>query len=382
MDQRQPLIAYIDKNNIMKKTKSLNLCRVCGSENVKSIRLDISRFLSPYLSRSNLWRNYFCQNCNSVSHYPRENSSLIRYSDSSYRKESTNTRPQSPISLPWSTITSLRSRHISILLNRCKESLDLISDKKITLLDYGGYNGFTAYGLRSYYDISNTIVADLDPNGLKIASSLGMEVIDLSKSNINRFENNVDLCICVQVLEHLERPSIHLADISQCLTNQGLLYIEVPNLYGSTFSEPSHLISYTKYSIFRLVKDAGFNILDIGFTSTPREAIKYGYPSSSWRECIYCIAIKDKFLERDIQNKDLPKTNHYLISNKSKSFSKNSFIIKLTFNNLIYSFTYPYNLLVYLSTLFLRLLKEIIRLVFSPIASLFFLVKNLIFTRN
>ena len=366
----------------MKRNKSDNLCRVCGSTNVKTIRLDVPRFLSPYLSRSNLWTNYFCQNCNCVSHYPIENTSLIRYSDSSYRQESQKNRPQSPISLPWSTITSLRSRHISILLNRCRESRNLISGKEITLLDYGGYNGFTAYGLRSYFDILKTIVADLDPNGLKIASSLGMEIIDLSNSNINQLKNNVDLCICVQVLEHLENPSIHLLDIYHCLTNQGLLYIEVPNLYGSTFSEPSHLISYTKYSIFRLIKDSGFNILDIGFTSTPREAIKYDYPSSSWRECIYCIARKDQCSVKENSDKDLRKVNHYLITNKCKSFSNNNLIIKLTFNNLIYSLTYPFNLFVYLSILLLRLAKELMRLLFSPIASLIFLIKNLILNRN
>jgi len=193
---------------------NIKACRVCGSDNTYQFNLSLPRLLSPYLYRSNNWHNRFCQDCMAVSHYPKEAKNLVKYADSSYRKEQSNARPQSPISLPWSTITSLRSKHISKLLKGTEKFLDIIKDKSISLLDYGGYNGFTSYGLKSYLDINRIIIADLDPNGLSIASALDMETVNLSKYKANEYtKEDIDLCVCVQVLEHLEKPSKQLLHI-------------------------------------------------------------------------------------------------------------------------------------------------------------------------
>ena len=56
--------------------------------------------------------------------------------------------------------------------------------------------------------LSLILIADLDPNGLAIASSLGLSIYDLgirTKEHLRNGERLFDLVIAVQVLEHFTK---------------------------------------------------------------------------------------------------------------------------------------------------------------------------------
>ncbi len=359
----------------MRKIKSNFKCRLCNSCDLIKINLSLPRAISPFLSRDKSWKNFYCPRCNSLSHFQKKKRNLVKYSDSSYRKSSNfeANRPASPISLPWSTITSLRSSHISKLIENCSLT-EKFNCKKINLLDYGGYNGFTSYGLKSYFNIDDITIADLDPNGLKIASSLGMKVVNLHKSVLSKnIKNKVNLCISVHVFEHLKKPADALGEIHKCLKDDSILYIEVPNLFGSYLTDPAHLLSFSKEGLKHLISNNGFKIIKLGFIRTPKEAIKYGYPYSNWRECIYCIAKKENSLNSI--RKKLRKGN--IIKPKEIMYSKKKFLAKLAMSNFLFTLTYPYNLLNLILNLLKRFVIEIIRSIFSISSSLFFFFINL-----
>ena len=83
--------------------------------NKKNFLNKIGKF--SYLWRDNNWVNIFCKSCGSFSHFSRDNSKTVRYSDSSYREILTLNKPKMPISLPWSTVSWLTLSHISKIIN-------------------------------------------------------------------------------------------------------------------------------------------------------------------------------------------------------------------------------------------------------------------------
>ena len=97
------------------------------------------------------------------------------------------------------------------------------------MLDYGGYNGFLPYAFNQKHNV-NSYVADLDPKGLRMAELLGSKTIDLAKDKI--LEENFDLITIVHVLEHLDNPRKKISELKNLLSEKGVIYAEVPNLYG------------------------------------------------------------------------------------------------------------------------------------------------------
>ena len=81
-------------------------CRVCHKKNTENLELNkIGRY--SYLWRDKNWINIFCKSCGSISHYIKDKSEIVKYSDSTYRTKEMINKPLMPISLPWSTVTCL-----------------------------------------------------------------------------------------------------------------------------------------------------------------------------------------------------------------------------------------------------------------------------------
>ena len=236
-----------------------------------------------------IWEDFLCQNCGSVSHYINDVSRRVTYSDSSYRTASHLAGGIAPpVSLPWSAVTFARHKHVARLMRKYFErfkSRGSDSDR-IKLLDFGGYNGFTCYGIKKLFDFE-CYVADVDPNGLSIAGSIGIHPIDVNSESLPA--DTFHSVISLHALEHLESPSGALIDIEQSLKADALAYIEVPNLLGAPLSDPAHLLAFSPYGLKVAVENAGLKVLEHGFVSTPSESVLYGHPNSHSTECQYVI---------------------------------------------------------------------------------------------
>ena len=287
----------------MNKSNSVFFCRVCLSKNIENF--EIVHYGFP--AKNENWKCFFCFDCGSVSDFKIKKDE-INYADGSYRnnKNHLNTKSDDKKILPpidfWSTISFKRWVHIWKVLNK---STNIFSHKEIKMLDYGGYNGFLPYALSQKHKI-NSHVADLDNKGLEMAQFLGSKTINLSKNEIN--ERNFDLITIVHVLEHLDKPKENLMTLKSLLSENGVIYAEVPNLYGFPLSDEAHKIAFTEYSLFKMFKSAGFEILDYGFAKTPKESIKFDYYYNHDSENLFIICgTKIKNLSLNFPKNEIPQ---------------------------------------------------------------------------
>ena len=258
-------------------------CRACGEPRTTPIA--INNFFLPEKDPT-LWTDGFCSICGTISHFPKPSTSVITYHDSAYRERGYVLAP--PISLPWSTVTFERYLHVNDYLSTYIEQLPNMPDQAVRHLDFGGYNGFMSYGLRQLHDFHSTI-ADLDPRGLAIAAALGMSTIDLARSELPT--GAFDIITAIQVVEHLEDPFDALNSLSESMTSTGaILYCEVPNILSFPTREPSHFTTFSPRGLNELFVRSGFQVLEMGYCTTPSVAVAFTWPYFSPTECIYLIA--------------------------------------------------------------------------------------------
>jgi 2-polyprenyl-3-methyl-5-hydroxy-6-metoxy-1,4-benzoquinol methylase len=303
-------------------------CRVCLSKKINIFK--INHFYFPQKKK---WKSYYCLSCGAVSEFKEKN--YLRYDNSEYRNRLYDEKIHPPIA-PWSHISFLRWKNIYKIIKPTN-----IIKKKISYLDYGGYNGFLAYAFKQINKNINTYVADYDPNGLKIAKALGNKIINLKRQKIKKKFNLITI---VMVLEHLDKPKETLQMLKNKLHNNGLIYAEVPNLLRFPLSDEAHKITFSEYSLKKLFIDLGFEIIHSGFHSTVSEANNYGYYLNSQYENLNILV-----------KKNLKKT-YKSINKKELSISVNTQEFE---NNLVYN----YSLLMFIISF--RYLKKSLKLLKS-----------------
>tara|TARA_X000000950_G_scaffold132263_1_gene164822 strand:- start:3129 stop:4187 length:1059 start_codon:yes stop_codon:yes gene_type:complete len=267
----------------MNESNIIYFCRVCLSKKIE--KFNINHYGFP--GKNENWKSFFCFDCGSVSDF-RIKEDYISYTDGSFRNidhfniKSDDEKVLPPID-PWSAISFKRWSHV---WKRLEKSSNIFSIKEIKMLDYGGYQGFLPYAFKQKHKI-NSYVADLDLKGLAMAQLLGSKTINLAESEID--ENNFDLITIVHVLEHLDKPIENILKLKNILSENGVIYAEVPNLYGLPMVNEAHKISFSEYSFVNMFKSAGFEILDYGFTKSPKESIKFDYVYNYNSENIYVV---------------------------------------------------------------------------------------------
>jgi 2-polyprenyl-3-methyl-5-hydroxy-6-metoxy-1,4-benzoquinol methylase len=254
-------------------------CRACKSKRVH--KFDYNHWV--FASKPTDWTNILCCDCGLISHY-KDAGEMVTYADQSYRKGDATVFP--PISLPWSTVSFNRWKHIAkIIEGSIKKSV--LSGYAV--LDFGGYNGLLVRALEQHWGADCT-VADLDQEGLNFASAMGFKTINLSQQP--ELTQKYDLITMVHVLEHLEDPSDTISSLMNSLTSNGSIYVEVPNLFGFPMQDKAHLATFSLESLKALCTLHGLSILSSGYCKTPPEAIDFGYPFSTDKENIYMLARK------------------------------------------------------------------------------------------
>lgn len=299
----------------MDKSNLVFYCRVCFSKKIEKFKF----IHYGFWTKNENWKSFLCFDCGSVSEFKIKEDE-ISYADGSYRNNKNHLNIKSddenvlpPIDL-WSAVSFKRWIHIWEKLN---QSTNVFLAKEIKMLDYGGYNGFLPYAFSQKHKI-NSYVADLDLKGLKMANFLGSKTINLAENKIN--EKNFDLITIVHVLEHLDKPKNNLVELKELLSKEGVVYAEVPNLYGFPLSDEAHKIAFTKYSLIEMFKSVGLEILDCGFTKTPNESIKFDYYFNHDEENLFVIAgLKGKNLSINFPKKQIPiSINNFVYGLKLK----------------------------------------------------------------
>lgn len=172
-------------------------------------------------------------------------------------------------STPYTQLPVFRNRYFQ---NKIKKILTLFPKSRLKILDVGcGWGDFLKIldnNQLPYLGI------DISQAAVKICRKkfLNCQKADL----INFVKNSKQKCSTItffQVIEHLKNPLEYLKAAKKLLKKNGILLITTPNnnsplrfLFGpkwSVYNTPSHYYFYSKKSLGRLLKKAGFNNFEI-----------------------------------------------------------------------------------------------------------------------
>lgn len=129
-------------------------------------------------------------------------------------------------------------------------------------------------------------VLDIGCNKYKTPGSIGIDILKDANADIRAsiyalpFSNTFDVITMREVLEHLPDPLRALQIVRNTLKPRGLLILSVPNMlsidcmlrlgiFGKLTCSEEHLYSWTIAELKNIMKRAGFDILELGFT-TPK----------------------------------------------------------------------------------------------------------------
>ncbi|MBT3240598.1 MAG: methyltransferase domain-containing protein [Chloroflexi bacterium] len=207
--------------------------------------------------------NRICKNCGFVYLSPRmTEEELDQFYKNEYRTLYHGQEAPTPADL---NTQQQRADHLLSLVKNENQNitrhLDIGSSSGVLLKTI--IKGFNCIGIGvepgdSYRDYAES-------QGLKIYASLEQ----LKKDEKEKF----DLISMSHVLEHMPDPIALLSELSGLLTEEGKLLVEVPNLYGHTSFEISHLSSFSPHTLAEIFKQAGYKDLKIKVHGTPRSKI-------------------------------------------------------------------------------------------------------------
>jgi hypothetical protein len=104
----------------------------------------------------------------------------------------------------------------------------------------------------------------------------------------DRFDQRPRFVTMIHSLEHLREPQRFLRHVSEnILVEDGYLYIEVPNLYGTALCEPVHFFTYSKDSLKYLLAKCGFELVDMATSGFPVGA---EFTAHNAEQNIICLA--------------------------------------------------------------------------------------------
>lgn len=224
--------------------ENINSCNVCDSSKIKT------------LSNNDNFTYSICKSCGHVFQSNRRSEEF--YSSL-------------PYTVAQSKITNVQSleydKHVN---NRGTYIYDFIKNfikpYHKSILDIGSGFGGVSYYLGKLMNIKNIlgVTPDYDPNVFN-----KYEGIDFIKSTYNKpINGKYDLIIMSHVLEHFINPIEALKNVKQNISDQGLLYIEVPSFqwegarHYPIFTQV-HLSYFSKKSLENILENVGFKIIKI-----------------------------------------------------------------------------------------------------------------------
>jgi len=237
---------------------------------------------------------------------------------------------------------------------RLKMSLDFLDvlEKKGKVLEVGCGEGQFVRAIKKYDSSLDCYGSDVSQNAIDKAKNYNDGVkYFISEENILPFEDSLfDAVLIYDVLEHVKNPEIILKEISRVLKKDGLFYVFVPceGDYTSfwfwlkkiglgnklTFKYAGHINYFSRKSLFSLVKNNNFEILQV----------RYSEHILGQLLGIVSFYLMDKKSKRE-KNKQLNNEKYF------NSFKRSPFGLFAIFKKII-------NSLVYIESLILRVLPS------------------------
>lgn len=167
-------------------------------------------------------------------------------------------------------------------------------------LDIGSSAGIL---LREFRQRLGTQPAGIEPGRAyrQFAEAAGLQVYPSLEDIKAAGEGRFDVISMSHVLEHLTDPVGYLADLrTEVLAHNGLLLLEVPNLYAHRSVELAHLQAYSTHTLVETVRKGGYAV---------KKLKRHGMPRSRWIPLyITLLAVPDpKAAVRPVRREAYPR---------------------------------------------------------------------------
>jgi 2-polyprenyl-3-methyl-5-hydroxy-6-metoxy-1,4-benzoquinol methylase len=246
-------------------------CAICGSLSCKTFAPQ-SLFFPAASSNTVLPKhtNYLCEACGIVFMHPHPPQELVTkyynevYRESVYAIHHANGVADLPVQFPESAASFARfSNFIQCVEQVRKKYPGAAPSSHDTVIDIGGYQGMFLSAASQVYGCDG-IVVDYNERGINFSqkalgftrSSVIASLYDYAPSEPAKFAT------MVHAFEHVDNPRKVLDHIKRAvLRPDGYLYIEVPNLFGSSLSDPVHYFTFSKESLRYTLEVSGYQVL-------------------------------------------------------------------------------------------------------------------------
>lgn len=105
----------------------------------------------------------------------------------------------------------------------------------LVILDIGSYDGYISYNLKKLFPNLKITVVDVDKSGLKLAKEKGLNTLYASALELPIKDNQVDVVLCLDVIEHIKEDEKMIKEISRVLKTGGKVVLTTPMQDGVSF---------------------------------------------------------------------------------------------------------------------------------------------------
>lgn len=270
-------------------------CNICENPSLFEVKFN-NPFLrtDSYNKKIHNYKCFICENCGALNQYPQLSEiDLSNYYNSSYRKSGYQIKFENklldfPLKFSQTGESFQRFFYFYKMINEINFDLN-----NKTILDYGSYQGAFLFACKKLYNCK-TIGYDHNLNGLNFAKNfLDIDQVFQTKDIYkDEFNQKIDLCSLIHTFEHIKKPNELLLHIDKkILSDDGLIYIEIPDLETCHFADPTHCFMYSIESLKYVLSKNKFEILKIEKNEFYGQK-DFNTPRRYFQKNIHCIARK------------------------------------------------------------------------------------------
>lgn len=234
----------------------VSLCPLCG--HTDSALFDIRLF------RGTEVRNRLCHRCGFVFQSPRMTpEELNHFYAHEYR-------------VVYQGDAGPTGKDLMVQTHRAAHAAGLVAETKTHIrrhLDIGSSAGLLLQAFKTRF---NCDITGIEPGEQyrQYAEKQGITTFASLEALEQAGAEKFDLVSMMHVLEHLPEPVRSLAEIREnFLEPDGLLLVEVPNLFGHDSFETAHMSAFSPHTLHETLKQAGYTISGMKAHGVPRSQI-------------------------------------------------------------------------------------------------------------
>lgn len=149
-----------------------------------------------------------------------------------------------------------------------------IKDEHRVILDMGCGEGIGLEKLKKQFPEKIIFGIDLEKENVEICGRYSLDVIRSNVYHLPLDGESIDVCICIDMLEHLKKPQEGIKELKRVLKKDGLLIMTIPNdrnffiarilmlMFKEAFYEAGHEKKWTPSGLNDLLVGEGFRIHD------------------------------------------------------------------------------------------------------------------------